>query len=92
MSGAASERYLSHLATIDCPQTLHETLAPLSKPKTLDGRRHRGLRFLQHDDDQLLQAVAQGQFALNGFRNRDIRAGSSAKMAIPSRGDGVAGR
>jgi len=74
VSEASNERYLAHLAAIDCPQTLREALMPLSKPKTVNGRRHRGLRLLAEDDGQLIEAVAQGQFALNGFRNGDIRA------------------
>ncbi len=73
VSHASNERYLGHLATIDCPRTLQELMVPLSKAKTISGRRYRGLRVLAEDDDKLINAVAQGQFALNGFRNSDIR-------------------
>jgi len=73
VSSACNERYLSHLATIDCSRTLAEVLTPLSKAKTVNARRYRGLRLLAEEDSQLIEAVAQGRFALNGFRNGDIR-------------------
>ncbi len=74
VSNACNERYLCHLATIDCSQTLAEVLIPLSKAKTLNARRYRGLRLLAEEDGQLIEAVAQGRFAFNGFRNGEIRA------------------
>lgn len=74
VSEASNQRYLEHLASIECPRTLCQVLIPLGKSKTVQGRRHRGLRLLTQDDGQLLEAVAQGQFALNGFRNGEIRA------------------
>lgn len=73
VSGASNERYLEHLGTIDCPQTLGEVLIPLSKAITVNGRRHRGLRLLDEQDGQLIEAISAGEFTLNGFRNRDIR-------------------
>jgi hypothetical protein len=73
VSGASNERYLSHLAAIECPETLRQILAPLAKTVTINGRRHRGLRLLAQDDGELLEAVSQGEFAINGFRNGDIR-------------------
>ncbi len=73
VSQACNDRYGSHLAKVDCPQTVSEALTPLGKGIIRDGRRHRGLRLLTTDDAQLLQAVANGKFAINGFRNGDIR-------------------
>jgi hypothetical protein len=72
VSQAANERYLSHLAQVDCPQTVREALTPLGRPITRQGRRHRGLRLLA-EDAPLLEAIAKGEFAINGFRNADIR-------------------
>jgi hypothetical protein len=73
VSQACNERYLSHLAQVECPVTLGEELAPLGTGLTRDGRRYRGLRVLEDRDAKLLAAVADGRFALNGFRNADIR-------------------
>jgi len=72
VSQACNDRYLSHLARVECPGTVGETLMPLSRPITRDGRRHRGLRLLG-EDARLLEAVAGGEFAVNGFTNADIR-------------------
>jgi hypothetical protein len=72
VSQACNERYLSHLAQAECPRTVREALMPLGKAITRDGRRYRGLRLLA-EDAPLLEAVARGEFAINGFRNADIR-------------------
>ena len=72
ISQACNDRYLSHLAAIECPTTFGEVLIPLSRGITRNGRRHRGLHVLG-DDADLLHAVADGRFAVNGFRNVDIR-------------------
>lgn len=83
VSNACNERYVSHLASIECPQTLSESLMPLGKSITRDGRRYRGLRLMTPEDSQLLAAVSKGQFALNGFRNCDIREALFGKDADP---------
>src|SRR5205814_5152576 len=36
-------------------------------------RRVRGLQPFRDDDRELLQAIGRGEFAVNGFRNRDLR-------------------
>jgi hypothetical protein len=72
VSHAANERYLSHLAKVECPQTVGQALAPLCRSITREGRKHRGLRPWS-DDAALLAAVANGDHAINGFRNADIR-------------------
>jgi hypothetical protein len=74
VSQASNERGLSSLAAMECPQTLGEVLEPLGRGLTRKGRRYRGLRVLEAGDGKLLQAVGRGEFALNGFRNADIRA------------------
>src|SRR5438105_2222010 len=40
---------------------------------TRDGRRYRALNPWGPQDGRLLQLINQGEFAINGFRNRDIR-------------------
>lgn len=39
-----------------------------------NGKRVRALNPLSAQDAELLQAVNRGEFAINGFRNRDLRA------------------
>ena len=40
---------------------------------TWQGKRARALNPLGADDARLLEAVNRGEFAINGFRNRDLR-------------------
>lgn len=47
--------------------------AKLCQPTTDNGRRVRALHPFGAEDAQLLAAVARGEFALQGFRNRDLR-------------------
>jgi hypothetical protein len=73
VSQACNDRYLLSLAALECGATLGETVTPACKPVRHKNRRWRGLRPLEAGDDQLLTVVARGEFAINGFRNRDLR-------------------
>ena len=73
VSQGSNDRYLSHLAAAECPQTVEQLLMPLSKRITREGRPYRGLRVMERQDADLLAAVADGKFAIYGFRNADIR-------------------
>jgi hypothetical protein len=73
LSQAANERYLQKLAAVDDTRTLQELVGPLCRPVTWQGQRVRALSPLSESDTRLLQAVQRGEFALHGFRNRDLR-------------------
>ena len=73
VSQASNDRYLAAMAAADCPATLAEAAAPLCRPVTRDGRRYRALRPLHGPDTRLLEAVADGRWAVNGLRNADVR-------------------
>jgi hypothetical protein len=72
LSRKAAERYLDAFATVDDFTTLDQLLQRLEQPRQWRGRRVRALRPLA-DDRALLSAVNHGEFAINGFRNRDLR-------------------
>ncbi|MFZ2085940.1 MAG: hypothetical protein WAU92_15705 [Candidatus Sulfotelmatobacter sp.] len=72
VSRKAAERYLDAFASVDEATTLEELLQHLGQPRQWRGRRVRALRPFA-DDRALLAAVHRGEFALNGFRNRDLR-------------------
>jgi hypothetical protein len=74
VSQAANERYLEALAAVEVQESLAETVQSLCQPLIWEGRRVRGLAPFIPGDASLLAAVLQGQFALQGFRNRDLRA------------------
>jgi len=74
VSQAANNRLAESLASVAEPSTLGELLAPLGRPVLQDGRRKaRALNPLTGAAGQLLRALAQGEFLLQGFRNRDLR-------------------
>lgn len=75
VAAAANNRLAESLASIAEPATLGELLKPLGQPIVKDGRRlARALNPLTGADGELLRALAQGDYLLNGFRNRDLRA------------------
>lgn len=71
---AANERYAASLATLEQTTPLKDLSEPLCQAVTWQGRRARALNPLAPTDAALLEAVSRGEFLLNGFRNRDVRA------------------
>lgn len=72
VSRASNTRYLSALASVTDKTPLQEVADPVCRVVTVDGQRFRALNpWVQ--DAPLLEIISQGQFALNGLRNRDVR-------------------
>jgi len=79
ISRAANERYLSAFAPASVIAPLAEEAAKVCQPVRRDERRHRALNPFGAADAQLLAAVNRGEWALKGFRNREIRSRLFAK-------------
>lgn len=73
VSQACNERYLDTLAEIDGSTPIALLIEQISVPLCVEGRRFRGLRPSDPKDVALFQAVTDGRFSINGFRNRDIQ-------------------
>jgi hypothetical protein len=73
VSRKATDRYLTALAAVKVQRTLAEEAVEVCRAIKRDGQRYRGLNPLGAEDAELLRAVNRGEFAINGFRNRDIR-------------------
>jgi hypothetical protein len=73
ISQAANERYVEALATVDESRSLAELAEAVCEPVCWQGKRARALNPLASEDARLLEAVNRGEFAINGFRNRDLR-------------------
>lgn len=69
-----NERYAEALATVAEPTPLGELTKDLGQRVVWKGRKVRALNPLAAADVKLLEAVSRGEFALNGIRNRDLRA------------------
>jgi len=74
VSCAANERYLTALAATHGKEPIGQCTDSLCTPLRRDGRRVRALNPWSPHDAALLQAVNRGEFKINGFRNRDLRA------------------
>jgi hypothetical protein len=73
VSQRTNERLAESLATVADTTALGKLLEPLGRPVIDNGKRTRALNPLTGADGQLLRTVAQGDFMLQGFRNRDLR-------------------
>ena len=69
----ANERYLQALGSASGTVPLFQWVEKCCKPLTQAGRHYRALNPWAPEDGRLLELINQGEFALNGFRNRDIR-------------------
>jgi hypothetical protein len=75
VSVSANSRLTESLATVAEPATLGALLESLGRPVVKEGRRlARPLNPLSGTDGVLLRVVASGDYLVNGFRNRDVRA------------------
>jgi hypothetical protein len=73
VSQKSNERYLDALAAVNHDQPLGAAVEEICRATEWKGRRVRALQPFSPDDSRLLAAVNQGEFAINGFRNRDLR-------------------
>jgi hypothetical protein len=73
VSQASNDRYAAALATAHCSKPLKDLAAGVCRRTRQDGRTVRALNPMGCDDAALLETVNRGEFAINGFRNRDVR-------------------
>jgi len=74
VADAANKRLAESLASVAEPNTLGDLLKPLGQPIIQHGRRlARALNPLTGADGEMLRLLAQGDYLINGFRNRDLR-------------------
>lgn len=70
----ANERYLEALAVVGEVAPVRGVLDPVSKSKTQHGRRYRALRPVDREEARAFEILLSGEFLLQGFRNKDVRA------------------
>jgi len=70
---AANERYLEAMAFVEPEVSLRELAEPLCRRVRWKRRAFRALHPWSAEDAALLAAIQHGEFALRGFRNREIR-------------------
>ena len=84
ISQRSNDAYLDALAAVEDTTPCSKLFDAVSRPVVDRGRRVRALRLGDRDDLALLEAVARGEFAVSGFRNRDIRRLLDPAAANPS--------
>jgi len=72
VSQACNDRYLHALATLNTDRTLGQLVDPVLRPVQYKGHPARAINPWSEPDRTLLNAVNDGAYCLNGFRNRDI--------------------
>jgi hypothetical protein len=92
VSQAANDRYAGALATVEIKRRLGDAAARICAPVTWKGARVRGLRPFSADDHALFAAVACGEFAVNGLRNRDLLAKLHSGQIAPDEMRRLSGR
>ena len=73
ISDQCNTRYADALASAQVAEKLKEVVAPACNRIRKNGKSYRGLNPWQEQDYQLLSFLAQGEHALSGFRNKDLR-------------------
>lgn len=80
LSQKSNERYLESLAAFDSDVPLKKLTDKICQSVQVGKRRHRGLRPFDPGDAALLQVISRGEFAIAGFRNRDVRLAVEGEM------------
>lgn len=74
ISQRANERHANAMAVVTSEKRIHDLVDPITRPAKLADRRVRAMRPWAAPDLPLLKAVANGDYLINGFRNRDVHA------------------
>ena len=74
LSQKSNDRYLESLSSFDSDTPLKTLTDKICQRVQVGTRWHRGLRPFDPADAKLFEAISRGEFAVAGFRNRDLRA------------------
>jgi len=70
---AANQRYLKFISEIATPEVGVEKLHRLTETQVENDRRYKGFNLLSEEDSSLFRTLLQGEFAISGFTNKDVR-------------------
>jgi hypothetical protein len=74
LMAAANRRYLDFLDALDDPSAGSRRLPKVAEPVRKKGRSYRGFNLFLNADLEVFLAIARGELAVDGIRNRDLRA------------------
>jgi len=70
---AANQRYLKFISAIATPEVGVEKLHHLAETKTENNHRYKGFNLFAEEDTCLFRTLLQGEFAISGFTNKQLR-------------------
>ena len=70
---AANQRYLKLISSIATPEVSVEKLQHLAETKTENNHRYKGFNLFSEEDTCLFRTLSQGEFAISGFTNKQLR-------------------
>jgi hypothetical protein len=74
VSSQSNERYSQTLAAAQAKETVGQVVEPHCNPVRKNSRRARALNPWNITDHKVLKFLAKGEWTVNGFRNKDLRA------------------
>ena len=78
---AANQRYLKLISSIATPEVSVEKLQHLAETKTENNHRYKGFNLFSEEDTCLFRTLSQGEFAISGFTNKQLRLSFTKKSA-----------
>ena len=78
---AANQRYLKLISSIATPEVGVDKLQRLAETKTENNHRYKGFNLFSEEDTCLFRTLLQGEFAISGFTNKQLRQFFSNKSA-----------
>jgi hypothetical protein len=70
---AANQRYIKFLSSIANPEVDVQKLHHLAETKTENNHRYKGFNLFSEEDTCLFRTLLQGEFAISGFTNKQLR-------------------
>ena len=78
---AANQRYIKFVSAIATPEVGVEKLHHLAETKTENNHRYKGFNLFSEEDSCLFRTLLQGEFAISGFTNKQLRQYFSGRSA-----------
>jgi len=73
LMNAANQRYLAYMASIEHPGSGQKACNKLSSPAKVKARSYRGFNLFLQQDFNVFVTLMRGEWAITGFRARDLR-------------------
>jgi hypothetical protein len=78
---AANQRYLKLISSVATPEVGVEKLHHLAETKIENDHRYKGFNLFHEEDTCLFRILLQGEFAISGFTNKQLRQHLSGKSS-----------